>query len=77
MKKPTKGVIELLMFKKIGLSILAVMLLVPFILIPSPQMTAAEASTNAAVIREGSTYLLNFQSDSMASGTYYDGKKGG
>lgn len=64
-----------MLLKKLGLSLLAVMLLVPMVLIPVPQKAEAAPApaTNLAVIREGSTYLLDFEAGSLTSGTYHDG----
>ncbi len=62
-----------MLLKKLGLSLLAVMLVVPMVLIPGPQKADADPAVNPAVIREGSTYLLDFETGSLASGTYHDG----
>jgi hypothetical protein len=65
--------VKTLLLKKLGLSLLAVMLVVPMVLIPGPQKADADPAANPAVIREGSTYLLDFETGSLASGTYHDG----
>lgn len=52
---------------------LVAMLLVSTVVIPVPQKAAADPSPSAAVIREGSTYLLDFEAGSIASDTYHDG----
>ncbi|UKS29996.1 chitobiase/beta-hexosaminidase C-terminal domain-containing protein [Paenibacillus sp. HWE-109] len=61
----------MILLKKWTAAAMATLLLLPYAVIGKPQEAAASA--NRAVIREGSTYLLDFESGTMQNSTYHDG----